>query len=346
MKTASHTSSPWIGPTVWAFGIGACALSWTQLTIKAQEPREQQQVETVTEAENVPAEADQVPEQTPAQAEPLPPEDGKPLPPDSPDVSRQPQGQAAQSTPPSREMQTAPRELGFNLGQSQRGVTIQGMQPRGAAAAIGLRDGDEIVAIGNHRLGRGDQFGRTLERALSDGPRRHPLRLPMQVRRGGRVTTVYWTSAALAMAGYGPLLTQYGYEVPPQYVTGYRGATVAPPVPSRPDGAYLGVELNPQFPEAAIVSKVAPGSPAEQAGLKEGDRIWAIDNDRIETTGDLILLVSRLEPGAEVEIHFSRPQSVRVALGRRDHAQPAEAPRTAAPSSENHESETPEPGSP
>ena len=105
--------------------------------------------------------------------------------------------------------------------------------------------------------------------------------------------------------------------------------------PDHPQGAFLGVELNPQFPGAAIVSKVVPGSAAEKAGLKAGDRIWGLNNRRINSINDLILTVSQLQPGEDVEVQFSRPQSAHVALGQRgevrtksaEHSQPSDAAR-------------------
>jgi membrane-associated protease RseP (regulator of RpoE activity) len=90
--------------------------------------------------------------------------------------------------------------------------------------------------------------------------------------------------------------------------------------------AYPGVQLNPRFTEAAIVSWVTPNSPAARSGLREGDRIWGNNNQRVESTDDLLLLMANLAPGEEIEIHFDRPHSLPVKLARKASSESAKTP--------------------
>ena len=47
-----------------------------------------------------------------------------------------------------------------------------------------------------------------------------------------------------------------------------------------------GFRIDPAGTEPAVVTRVDPGSPAEEAGLKVGDSIDAINGSRISSTGD------------------------------------------------------------
>jgi S1-C subfamily serine protease len=110
--------------------------------------------------------------------------------------------------------------------------------------------------------------------------------------------------------------------------------------------AYIGVGTKPLFPQlaeelevdaesGAIVEEVQPNSPAEEAGIEAGDQdidfqaipytvggdiIVSVDGEEIETEADLPRIISRLEPGEEVELGIIRDgdeQEVSVTLGTR-----------------------------
>lgn len=53
-----------------------------------------------------------------------------------------------------------------------------------------------------------------------------------------------------------------------------------------------------------MIAMVKPGSPAEQAGLKAGQMIVAVDGKRIETDDDLIAQIKARHPGQSVELRF------------------------------------------
>ncbi len=73
---------------------------------------------------------------------------------------------------------------------------------------------------------------------------------------------------------------------------------------------YFGVLMAPGGDKnhLAIVDEVLKGSPAEQAGIKKGDRIVAIDSVTVDNPNVLPRLVSGLIPGSVVKVELQRPQ--------------------------------------
>src|SRR5207249_2624530 len=80
---------------------------------------------------------------------------------------------------------------------------------------------------------------------------------------------------------------------------------------------YLGIELaeiTPDLQEAfglttdkgALVNSVRPGLPAEEAGVKRGDVIVAVDGKSVESTNEVVRLVSAKEPGSSVKLTVLR----------------------------------------
>jgi serine protease Do len=80
---------------------------------------------------------------------------------------------------------------------------------------------------------------------------------------------------------------------------------------------YLGIELaevTPELQEAwglesdkgALVQAVRPGLPAENAGIKKGDVIVAVDGARVASSDEVVRMVSSKEPGASVRLTVNR----------------------------------------
>ncbi|MEY2431528.1 MAG: putative serine protease PepD [Acidimicrobiaceae bacterium] len=87
--------------------------------------------------------------------------------------------------------------------------------------------------------------------------------------------------------------------------------------------AFLGVASQSQSTTAvvgdgAIVTIVTPGSPADKAGLKEGDRITSVDSAPVRDDIELRARVRSHAPGSSVHITFVREgttQTLEVVLG-------------------------------
>ena len=101
---------------------------------------------------------------------------------------------------------------------------------------------------------------------------------------------------------------------------------------------YIGVELQPEITPAlvrafnlpdtigAMVSKVVPGTPAEKAGLENGDVIREVNGQTVIDRPQLRLLISQMEPGTEATLKVLRSErgrrpverTIKVTLGRLD----------------------------
>jgi S1-C subfamily serine protease len=91
------------------------------------------------------------------------------------------------------------------------------------------------------------------------------------------------------------------------------------------DHVYLGLhmsrsphfEILPQgrssfvFPvddPAFVVTQVTPGSPADEAGLKQGAIIIGVDDDRFQAQDDLAEIVKSFQPGDEITLDLFQPR--------------------------------------
>lgn len=83
----------------------------------------------------------------------------------------------------------------------------------------------------------------------------------------------------------------------PRYSEGYRGSR---------DRAFLGVTLDENARDHVRVSGVYPNSPAEQAGIRRGDVIVAIDDQDVQSSRDLQHLLSQYDPDDDLSISVDR----------------------------------------
>jgi serine protease Do len=90
---------------------------------------------------------------------------------------------------------------------------------------------------------------------------------------------------------------------------------------------WLGVVIQEITPEIAetigvkegiLVSQIAPGSPAEKAGLKVGDIIVAVDGEKVREVRDLQFRIMKTPPGTEVTLTIIRggkEQTIKAKVG-------------------------------
>ena len=98
----------------------------------------------------------------------------------------------------------------------------------------------------------------------------------------------------------------------------------------RAEQGYLGVSIR-EIPEdvleayglkdrrGVLITDVADDSPADKAGLKEGDVITEFDGKPVDNTEDLTRFVRRCEPGSEVQVKIMRQgkaQTIKVTIGK------------------------------
>ncbi len=141
-------------------------------------------------------------------------------------------------------------------------------------------------------------------------PRHRPRWLPV-------IPVVIAAALVLGAGAYGisALLSSSGNAGQPTQNQPAGGAPSSPPAggsPASPTNAqtgpvnWLGMQVQTLPPGVVVVETVAPGSPADFAGLEPGDVILAVNNQRINATGDIRPAISGLAAGDLVPIEVSR----------------------------------------
>lgn len=111
-------------------------------------------------------------------------------------------------------------------------------------------------------------------------------------------------------------------------LTAFPPATAAGPAPAPAlracDDAYLGVYVTPAEDGGATVTRLIPGSPAEEAGLQRGDRIVSLGDAEVGEPAELTEAVQDHQAGDEVELVVYRGDeelTLGVRLGNRSEAE-------------------------
>ena len=164
---------------------------------------------------------------------------------------------------------------GIQFGRaSDRGLTINNVERNSIYFDSGFRHGDLIVSLHGRPIRSEADFMRWV--VLRPGQR-----VPVIVLRDGQRETIY-------------------VEYPREVAHTDRGSQ-----------AYLGVTFDGQVRDAVIVRSVAPGSPAEEAGLQRGDMIVALNGEQVMAYPDAISVIRSMQPGERLDILLKRGRSER-----------------------------------
>jgi len=201
--------------------------------------------------------------------------------------------------------------LGISLSSGQNGgLVVSRVTPNSIAARSGLEQNDQIVSINGHRV----SSQRDLTQMISSAP--PGVRIPVVIYRDGQQETVYLTGGQSSGQGqYGDYRSGGSYSESGQYAEmsgGQRGG-------SQEGRAFLGVQLDERYPNAAVVRQVYRNSPAGQE-VRPGDTIVSVNGRQISSARELSTQVAQMEPGTPIQLQVSRPQmrNVQVRLGSRD----------------------------
>lgn len=176
---------------------------------------------------------------------------------------------------------------------TQQGITLNRVANDSFLYRSGLRNGDVLVSYGGHSIRNQDDFNRS---AIY----RPGQRVPLVVWRDGREETIYVT------------YDRAGANQP------QRQASYAP----QAGGAYLGVTFDAQSQQGAIVRSVAPGSPAEDAGIAPGQIIVAINDRQVSNYQDVINYMASLHPGQEVDLIVAHRATLSARQGEANYSAP------------------------
>jgi len=191
------------------------------------------------------------------------------------------------------------------------------------------RIGDWVVAIGNpYGLGGTVTAGIVSAegRDIGDGPYDRFIQIDAPINRGnsgGPTFNMQGEVVGMNTAIYSPSggSVGIGFDIPASTVS-----TVATTLEHGGviDRGYLGVEIQPVTQDiaenmglksaaGALVDKVMPGTPAAEAGLKNGDVITKLNGKPVATASDLTLAVGELKPGVKVELTYIRDGAEKTA---------------------------------
>jgi len=92
--------------------------------------------------------------------------------------------------------------------------------------------------------------------------------------------------------------------------------------------AFLGVGLrvDPADTLGVRVVKVSPGSPAEAAGIRVGDRILAIEGSEMRTADEITAIVRGMRPGDDISLTILRDAEIKPLVASLGAASPDSAP--------------------
>ena len=204
-----------------------------------------------------------------------------------------------------------------------------------SAATLGDSDkleiGDVVLAIGNP-FGVGQSVSRGIVSALSRGglgieTYEDFIQTDAAINPGnsggalfdtdGRVVGI--NTAILSRTGG---FNGIGFAIP---INQARGLAEQIVTKGKVERAYLGVETQAldeelssmlKVKQGALVNAVNSGTPAEKAGLKNGDVITKIDGVDVKDNRQLQLLITRLAPGTEVKITYVREDKTATATAK------------------------------
>jgi membrane-associated protease RseP (regulator of RpoE activity) len=85
--------------------------------------------------------------------------------------------------------------------------------------------------------------------------------------------------------------------------------------PNNPQGGSLGVNIVSDI-GGIVISSVRPGTPAQQMGLRRGDRIKSVNGQPIEAVDQFISLIRSAKAGDDVEVEIVRDDAANKLRGK------------------------------
>ncbi len=215
-------------------------------------------------------------------------------------------------------------ERGMMIQEVEPGVTILEVTPDSPADQAGLQEGDVIVAVGGQELNsddsladvitayepgdivafqvqRSDEESREITVELGEHPDKegaaylgvkYRLSRPLHILEGG-MPFGEWHGGPF------PLPHREGEF----FFYGVPGGESDRDLPFPPH--IFGGEIDDLAQPGAIVLRVVEDSPADTAGLREGDLITAIGDDPVESSQDLTDAIAERQPGDRVTLTVS-----------------------------------------
>jgi C-terminal processing protease CtpA/Prc len=174
--------------------------------------------------------------------------------------------------------------LQVNVADRGNGLTLANVQPNSVFYSAGFRTNDVILRVGDRRFTDDVVFYDWLTTVQPN------QRIAIVVLRDGREETLYWTPTE-------------------QWITEYKTVTQEVAVPGNANA--LGIYLDPQVQDAAVVADVEPNSAAHQAGVQRNDVVQAVNGERVRSPQDFQALTANVQ-AAKTELTLSRQMNVQL----------------------------------
>lgn len=201
----------------------------------------------------------------------------------------------------------------FTTDSSNR-LLVRNIERQGVLARAGILANDVIVSVDGQSVTSPTILQRRLLNAQGS--------VPLVVMRNGVRRTIYLDGGQF---GYG-YRDRYAYDRDRYYDDRYyddryyddrfygdrywmrdqRYSASYEPAYLEDDRGWLGVYLDGRYNSHAVVIGVQQGSPAERAGIRKGDWIVSVNNNRVQSPSHLSRITANADPGTPLNLEVAR----------------------------------------
>jgi S1-C subfamily serine protease len=190
------------------------------------------------------------------------------------------------------------RAFGWTIRPADGQVVLAEVAGGSVASRLGLRAGDVIVAVDGVEVRSAREFNDMMSKLMAERPGET---VPVTVLRGEERSVV-------------------SLQLPTtQAATPPKPAVAPPAVPEdrKDTGRAFGMVLDTTA-GGLVITDIAPGSPAQRAGLAPGDTVLKIGSANVDTYTGLLRAFDLIKPAPEVKISFARdgePRETTLVIG-------------------------------
>jgi C-terminal processing protease CtpA/Prc len=204
--------------------------------------------------------------------------------------SNEPNGTQSANANESAQSRRAPRNntpnIGLAFGTGAGGpLLISSVGPNGYFINAGFQQGDQVISAGGQQFANQGNFYTWL------GTVQAGQRVPFVISRNGQPQTIYWTPSQ-------------------QFVQEYAQST-----PAGSETSFLGIRLDSQVQDAAVVADVEANSPAQRAGIRPNDVIVAVNDQPVSSPNEFADVTTGIQQGTAVDLAVSRTMHVQIVPG-------------------------------
>ena len=217
-------------------------------------------------------------------------------------------------------------------------IEAEGLTPVVLGDSSNMNVGDTVIAIGNplgeltFSLTQGVISALNRDVTLSGGTSMNLIQTDCAINSGnsgGALFNLYGEVIGITNAKYSSSsssssasIDNIGFAIPVNNIRQIVESIIENGYISKP---YIGVSVSTVSDDASIYAKagarvaaVTEGAPADEAGLRENDIIFAVDGETISTSSELVAIVTAKKPGDVITLSVYRDREeieIRVVIG-------------------------------